>query len=844
MKHNFYTNVQVIYNNILFRGIVDGKRKSWKEPYEPTIFVTTKKPSKYRLLDGTAVDAMKVGTVRETRDFIDMYKDVENFKIYGNQHYQYCYIGDRYKEDIVYDKDQLVILNIDIETDTEFRFPDPDHASEKILSITMKVDGNIWVLGMPSTKHGVQTYVPTSKNITYHEFGDEGDMLLFFLDLWKWFDPDIITGWNVQFYDIPYLVNRLTNVFDKKHAEKMSPWGRIASRTATFYGQEHQAVTLVGTSILDYLEMYKKFTYTQQESYKLDHIADVELGEKKLDYSEYGTLQNFYERDYQKFIEYNIHDVELVDRLDNKMKFIDMVLALAYSAKVNYQDTFTQVRMWDTLIFNRLKRDDIVLPPVERQHKDHSYVGAYVKEPQVGMHKWVVSFDLNSLYPHLIQQYNLSPETLMQESGRPSSPYVSVDQLLDKVPDLSFLRAIDATVTPNDEYFTTKKRGFLPIMMEELYTERKKFKGLMIEAQKKLQTCNASEKVDLENEIARCNNMQLARKVQLNSAYGAIGNQYFRFYDTRIAEAITMSGQLSIRWIERAVNRYLNTLLSTEDVDYIIASDTDSIYITLDTLVEKVMPDASTEKVVNFLDKISEAKLIPFINKSYQELADYTNAFDQKMIMSREVIADKGLWTAKKRYILNVHDSEGVRYAEPKLKMMGIEAVKSSTPGACREKIREAMKIMMNDSQDDIIAHIDAFRIEFMKLTPEQVAFPRGINGLKKYDAGDGNCIKGTPIHVKGALIYNQLIKKHKLSTIYQKIQDGDKIKFLYLKEQNPLFVSVISIASELPPEFGLEKYIDYDKQFEKAFIDPLAVILGKMGWTTETVHSLESFFE
>ncbi len=839
MSDNFYTNVQVIYNNILFRGIVDGKRVSWKEPYEPTIFVPTTKPSKYKLLDGTAVDTMKVGTVRETRDFIDSYKDVENFKIYGNQNYQYCYIADKYTEDIVYDKAKLSIVNIDIETDTEFRFPDPETATEKILSITIIRDGQTWVLGMPpegqTFKHGPE--------VTYHEFGDEGDMLLFFIQLWKFLDPDIITGWNVQFYDIPYLVNRLTNVFDKKTAEKMSPWGRIAFRTATFYGQEHQAVTLVGTSILDYLEMYKKFTYTQQESYKLDHIADVELGEKKLDYSEYGSLHNFYTQDYQKFIEYNIRDVELVDRLDDKMKFIDMVLALAYSAKVNYQDTFTQVRMWDTLIFNRLKRQNIVLPPVQRQRKDHSYVGAYVKEPQVGMHNWVVSFDLNSLYPHLIQQYNLSPETLMQESGRPSDPYISIDQLLDRTPDLSFLPSINATVTPNDEYFRTDKRGFLPIMMEELYTERKKYKSMMIEAEKKLQTCSPLEAMALKNEIARCNNMQLARKVQLNSAYGAIGNQYFRFYDTRIAEAITMSGQLAIRWIERAVNRYMNELLSTEDVDYIIASDTDSIYITFDTFIQNVMPGAKTSKIVDFLAKISESKIKPFIDRSYQELADYTNAFDQKMFMDREIIADKGLWTAKKRYILNVHDSEGVRYAEPKLKMMGIEAVKSSTPGACREKIREAMIIMMNDTQEDIIAHIDAFRIEFMKLKPEQVAFPRGINGLKKYDAGNGACKPHTPIHVKGALIYNELLKKHKLGRLYQKIQDSDKIRFLYLKEQNPLFVNVISIADELPEEFGLENYIDYEKQFEKAFIDPLAVILGKMGWTTETVHSLESFF-
>jgi len=330
----------------------------------------------------------------------------------------------------------------------------------------------------------------------------------------------------------------------------------------------------------------------------------------------------------------------------------------------------------------------------------------------------------------------------------------------------------------------------------------------------------------------------------LNAAYGALGNQYFRFYDTRQAEAITKAGQLSIRWIETKINDYLNKLLKTKDEDYVVASDTDSIYVTLEKLVDSVFPkDASKEKVVNFLDKVSYEKIEPFIDKCYQELADYLNAYDQKMFMKREVIADKGVWTAKKRYILNVHDSEGVRYTEPKIKMMGIEAVKSSTPSVCRDKIKEAMKIMMNGKEDDIIQFIEEFRKEFNSLPMEDVAFPRGINGLAKYKGTKDLYVKGTPIHVKGALIYNKLIKDHKISRRHSLIRDGDKIKFAYLKEPNTVHETVISVGDTLPEEFGLDKFIDHDKQFQKAFVDPLGIILEKIGWNTEKVHTLESFF-
>lgn len=854
---NFYTNVQCVGNNIFFRGIVNGKRRKDKLEYYPTVFVPTSNESKYRTLDGVKVDSLKPGTVQDTRQFIRRYQDADNFTIYGNHNFQYCWIGDQYRDDIDYDRDLMSIVYLDIEVDSQNGFPDPEIGSEEITAITIKHKDIFWVLGCGE-------YTPKKANAKYIKCDNEIDLIQTFIELWRKVDPDIITGWNVQFFDIPYLYNRITRVLDEKTARKLSPWGRTSLRKAIVLGREQQAINLIGISILDYMELYKRFTYTQQESYRLDHIAHVELGERKLSYAEYGSLHNLYSEDYEKFIDYNIKDVELVEQLEEKMKFIDMILALSYSAKVNYTDVFSQVRMWDTMIYNHLRKKNIVIPPNDTSEKLGAYEGAYVKDPIVGMHNWIVSFDLNSLYPHLIMQYNISPETLVPRARvadevvnsmnlGPSKTVTRIQNVIDKIFDTSSLKEHNLTATPNYQFFRKDVRGFLPEMMEELYEQRSEYKSLMIEAQKKLEEVGSVDTVaegknylhkKYTNDIARYSNVQLARKVQLNSAYGALGNQYFRFYDTRQAEGVTKAGQLSIRWIEHKMNEYLNKLLKTENEDYIVASDTDSIYITFDKLVSSVFPeDVDTKKVVDFLDKVSSEKLEPFINKCYVELADYMNAYEQKMFMAREVIADKGIWTAKKRYILNVHDSEGVRYTEPKLKMMGIEAVKSSTPGSCRAKIRQAMHIMMNDTEEDIIQFIEQFREEFDKLPPEDIAFPRGINGIEKYKGTKDIYIKGTPIHVKGALLYNMLLKQHKVLKKYPAIQDGDKIKFAYLKEPNHIHESVISMSGSLPNEFDLERYIDYDKQFQKAFIDPLGVILEKVGWNTERVSTLEDFF-
>jgi DNA polymerase elongation subunit (family B) len=366
-------------------------------------------------------------------------------------------------------------------------------------------------------------------------------------------------------------------------------------------------------------------------------------------------------------------------------------------------------------------------------------------------------------------------------------------------------------------------------------------------------------KKQTELDISKYHNFQLVRKIQLNSAYGAIGNQYFRYYSTELAEAITLSGQLSIQWIGQELNKYLNKIVGTTDVDYVIASDTDSVYLCLNNLVLKVFPTKGladgkpvsrppTKTIVDFLDKSAEQAIIPFIEKKFAELAETMNAYENKMQMGREVIADKGIWTAKKRYMLNVWDSEGVRYTEPKLKIMGIETTRSSTPEFVRKHLKSAINITMNGTEQDMINFVEKCRKEFYALPPEDIAFPRSVNGMEKYTDRATIYKKSTPIAVKGALIYNHYLDKFKIGKKYKKIIEGDKIKFLMLKKPNPLGGSVgedqvISFPNVLPKEFKLEGYIDYKTQFEKSFIDPLTAILDTIGWSTEKKNTLENLF-
>ena len=845
---NFYTNVQCFGNSILYRGVMDGKKVKQRIDYQPSLYIHSKKGT-YKSLDGSLLQRKKFDDIKEAREYIKGFTGVAGGpKIYGNTRYEYAFIGEQHPSMVEWDQDHVTVGVIDIEVGSENGFPDPYLANEPITAICLK-----YINGM-TLVFGCGDYIVQGDE-HYIKCKDEWTLCKQFLKHWQNNTPDVLTGWNTKFFDIPYLINRFRKILGEDETKLMSPWKYIGERKTIINGRQMIAYDIMGVASLDYIELYRWYAPNgkSQESYRLDAIANAEIGESKLSYDEFDNLHQLYRLNFQKFIEYNIKDVELIIRLEDKLKLIELALTLAYDTKCNYEDVFAQTRMWDALTYNRLMQDGIVVPPRDVQEKDGAFEGAYVKDVQVGAHDWVASFDLNSLYPHLMMQYNISPETLIEpenytdEMRQVLSQGLSVDKLLLKSVDLSNLSGV--TLTPNGQYFRTDKQGFLPKMMAEMYEDRKKFKKMMLAAKQEYEDQkDESKKYEIEKRIARFNNLQLAKKVSLNSAYGALGSQYFRFYDLRMALGVTTAGQLSIRWIEKKLNEYMNKLLKSENVDYVIASDTDSIYLKLGPLVNSVYGVDGTVslpkvKVIDFMDRVCKDRIEPFIDKSYKELAEYVHAYAQKMQMKREALADKGIWTAKKRYIMNVYDNEGVRYNEPDLKVMGLEMIKSSTPAPVRVKMKESINIMISGTEQDMHKFIADFRKSFRGLPPEEISFPRGINGLSKYSDAATLYKSGTPIHVKGAIIYNHNLEKFNLTKKYPKIQEGEKIKFSYLLMPNPFKDTVISYPARLPKEFDIDKYIDYDTQFDKTFLEPIKVILDCMEWSTEQQSTLEDFF-
>lgn len=412
------------------------------------------------------------------------------------------------------------------------------------------------------------------------------------------------------------------------------------------------------------------------------------------------------------------------------------------------------------------------------------------------------------------------------------------DEFIEKLPGV--------TITARGELFDTTKAGVIPTLVEKLYAERSDVKKRQLKIDQQIQD-NQPNKQDLEKMSVQYYNEQLALKILMNSLYGATSNQYFRYYDPRIAESITLSAQLTIKWAEKTINNYLNSILDTNGVDYIIAIDTDSLYINFGPYIGKTLPNNPTrDEILNHLDNLCKQTVEPILDKAYSDLKEKMNCAKQKMVMKREVIANKGIWTGKKHYIVNVLNSEGVQYAEPKLKMTGIEAVKSSTPYICRKMIKDTIALIMNGSEEEVQQYINECYENFKAQRAEEIAFPRGVSNLEKYISKNTIYKKATPIHVRGALLFNHCLVTMKLDKKYQKINSAEKIKFVYLKMPNTIKENVIAFNVVLPEEFNLNQYIDYETQFDKAFIQPIQSILSTIDWSATPraeLNTLEEFF-
>ena len=839
---NFYTNVERFGNNILWRGYENGKPFTRKEKFKPTLFLPDKDGDYRSLISNRPLSPRHCLSMAEAKEFIEQHKDVHGFELYGNTNYVAQFIQQKYPNNVKFNMKKINIMSFDIEVDISDGYANIDEADKVITSISMKSSKS-------STYHLLaQKDYDKSKTITgidpddiqFMKFDTEEAMLQRFIQIWMNDYPEVITGWNVEYFDIMYVVTRIIRLFGEEKAKQLSPWRNIRMKTREIFGKPASTYQITGMTVIDYMDAFKKFGYKYgpQESYKLDHIAYVILGEKKLDYSEYGDLTTLYEKNPQLYLDYNLKDTHLIQRMEDETSLLQLVMTVAYGGGVNYGDAFGTVGIWETTLYRKLIQENRV-PHIKGGpgQRAGDLVGGYVKDPKVGMHPWIVSFDLNSLYPHLMLQYNMSPETYMKDER----DYVSQDMVLDGNYQN---QKSDVSVAANGACFTNKHIGIIPEIIDEYYGNRKIIKKEMLEVEQQLENAtDPKEKDRLKRQSNQLHNAQMAIKISMNSLYGAMANIYFLYYINDMAEAITTSGQLSIRYAQKSVNDYMNKILKTDN-DYIVYIDTDSIYVDMAPIVESAFGtiDVDRKKGEEFLDKVCQMKIEPIIEAGYKELAKKMGTYRQAMSMKREKITDKSVFIAKKRYIMNTLNSEGVHYEKPKISVTGLESVRSSTPEVCREKMKKAFEVIMQGTESDVQNFIANFRTEFYNLPPESVGRNSGTDNIEKY-MSSGTYKKGCPMHVRGAILYNKFLKEKKLNKTYEAVKSGDKIKFVYLKLPNPLHENIISFPNVLPKQLGLDEYVDYETQFNKVFLSPVESILEAIGWNAEKKDTLESFF-
>ena len=850
----WYTSVRAIGNKLFVRGNCNNVPYMDIVDYQPTLFLKSKEPTEYKNLSGEFLKPVKQNSIRDVKKFLQQYKDVEGFNIYGNESSVYQYIAEEFPEKIDYDMNQIKIYYLDIETTSEHGGIDVDAAMEQILLITL-MDYKT----KKSITFGSRSFVKNVPNNTYIECADEAELLKKFLAFWTKSYPEVVTGWNILTFDIPYVVRRIEKILGSKFSKMLSPWKYVRDKEIVDRKTEktYNTYDIVGVNILDYLEYFKKYSGIKLENNKLDTVATEVLGETKLDHTEYETFADFYTKNWDLFVEYNIVDTILIDKLENKLRLLQLALTLAMDSKVNPEDTLSQGRMWDAIIYNYLLAENVIIPiKTENEEKTEKYKGAFVKPPQLGIFKWVVSFDVSSLYPSLIRTFNISPETLIPIRNQS----VTVDSIVDGTfkidPDYQ-----SYCICANGSMYTREFQGFLPRIMEQMFNERTVYKKKMISEQKNLEQIDqelkdpgSTEKYkvlskhelnDLRektiNEISRCNIFQMTKKVTLNSAYGCVGSAFFRFYDIRNAEAITYMGQAVIKTLEKEMNSYLQKI-AKNDLDMVLAGDTDSCFLHFEPIIERIFKNKTpTEvEVIDFLCSICDNQIQAVIDNIFKKFSERTNAFKNHLQMKREKICSTGLWKAKKNYILNVWDNEGVRYSTPKIKISGIEAVKTSNPAVCRDKMKKAIEYIMGATEDDLINFVDQFKREFYRLPPEDVSFPRRVSDIDKWFSQSTTYIKGTPIQARAAILYNKQIRERQLDNKYPLIKNGENLKFCYLKSPNPIKEDVIGFVQRFPNELELEKYVDYQKQFDLTFLQPLTKILDVIGWKTEKNYTLD----
>lgn len=857
----FYVSVGVMDDKVIHVYYENGKRRESEVLFKPMLgkMVANPDPEKeYEWNDiyGNPLQWKRFDNIAKYRHFIDEYEEVD---FYGTMKEDYQFLSEAYPGAIDYDLSYIRPYLIDIEIDSSDGFANVDDADKEITSISLKDQrGNRYFVMATKPWEAVKTCLKDSAGpwidldkVKFYHCKTEEDMFKTLRRIIRKEKPDMLVGFYAKMFDFPYIIKRGRYVMGKDYMNGFSPFGftTVKKKTDKLSGRIIDFFTKIeGIPLLDFQLMYKKFVYTPREMYSLDYLAEQELGDTKLDYSEYDTLNEMWEKDPQKYIDYNIWDVELIDLLDQKLGLIDLTCTIAYFAKTNFVDTLGTVGVWDSIFFNTLKEKKVMIPPKHVSEKE-DYAGAYVYQPETEIHDWIISVDLKSLYPHVQQQYNISPEALLGD--RRMEWDVDIEQDLDdRYLNEEFKAPKNAIMAANGCFFRKDKEGIVPGLLRTIYDNRVVAKKEMIEWKQKLQAWKEEHKIDVktdfndyskdgdpkligewaefEKHISTKNNYQMAMKILMNSEYGALANVHFRYYDVRLASAITLSAQLALKW---AAKKVMGHPLRKKYKWDLIYGDTDSLYLSVKYVVDQIrlrnegISDKDLIKQVNsFVAKIIQ----PILSDGYEELAAYVNANENRMFMNHEKTITNALWTSKKRYALNVLWDEGVTYDKPKLKVKGIEIVRSSTPKIIRDALKESVAIMLED-ETKLLDFVKEQKAKFKDNDVLNVAFPRSANNIEDYliEKSDGSLAykKGSPIGVRAAIIYNNLVRTKEG---WPQINSGEKIKFVYLMKPNTFDENVIGFIRRIPEE--AIKYVDWDLQFEKTFLSVIKNIYTKMG--------------
>ena len=849
MNKPYYSSFFQKWNKVYIRQInPDGTRTNFNVEYKPKLYVKSENPNcDFKTLYGEDLFEIEFQSIESAKEYAKASQD----KIFGFPRHDYACVDDQYPYDIEYTFEDLRIVYIDIEVQSDTHYSTIKNPDQPINLIQLLFNDVYYVFG-------TEFYESFDNNVKFIRCKDEQDLLKKFVQVFRKFDPDILSGWNSQGYDIAMLYSRMNLIGLGDYFKKLSPFNYVDTTEVLVFGKMQLRVDIKGIQHLDLIELIKKFDRKKYENYKLDTVAKAILKRGKVDYS--GKLSDLYITDYKRYVEYGLTDVKLLKEIEDSKNLIRMVVMVGYMNKANYIDAFSQVRSWDCQIANYLKHHDKMQVPYMIAKDDDDYIetgdekfeGAYVFHPKTGRWEWVITDDVQSMHPSIIMSFNVSPETYLGNSSKNVEFF-----LKDCTQYTRELIDTNATSLANGAMFDNTYEGFLPKIVRRVFNMRNEAKGEYKKYKKLVESLENSGDDSLDNialiksyntEVIKYDTLQFALKTSIAAVFGFLGNKYSRFYQLDMAEGITLTSQVMLKSgaseIERVVKELTNT---TEPV--MLYGDTDSLIYSVKSIAYKFIPEnTSKEKIVEFLDRFHKQKIAPALQTKLTEIQYRMNAKEHSIRFVRDVISDVTILVAKKKYIMSVMDAEGVRYTKPDLELMGIESVKTSTPQFCRDKIETAIEEILYKSNDDLISYLNKTKSEFMKLPVEDISSPRGINDIEKYTAdsivvdsfGDDEDEESityktrTPMHVKAAIFHNKLLLENDLTKWYQPIENGDKIKYTYLKSPNPIGNNAIAFDGKLPEEFKLHKYVDYEMQYEKTFLNAIKSITTVIGWTTE----------